>query len=78
MKTTTNNLEIETNGPQLEKTCLRWFANNKGVDQPAHPRSLISAYVIHLLESSISKLATSKISLFYVVSVAEQAGFGTT
>ena len=25
------------------------FANNKGVDQPAHPRNLISAFVIRLL-----------------------------
>ena len=40
------------------------FANNKGAYQPVHPRSLISAFVIHLLESTISKLATSKISIF--------------
>ena len=37
------------NGPRHEKTCIRWFANNKGADQPAHPRSLISAFVIRLL-----------------------------
>ena len=36
-------------GPRREKPCLRWFANNKGADQPAHPRSLISAFVIRLL-----------------------------
>ena len=35
------------------------FANNKGEDQPAHPRRLISAYIFRLLESIISKLATS-------------------
>ena len=40
------------------------FANNKGADQPAHPRRLISANVIHLLESFLSKLATSDISIF--------------
>ena len=51
-------------GPRREKTCLRGFANNKGADQPAHPRSLISAIVIRLLESIISKLATSEISIF--------------
>ena len=39
-------------------------ANNKGTDQPAHPRSLISAFVIRLLESIISRLATSEISTF--------------
>ena len=51
-------------GPRREKTCLREFANNTGTDQPAHPRSLISAFVIHSLESTISKLATSEISFF--------------
>ena len=38
--------------------------NNKGADQPAHPRSLISAFVIHFLESMISILATSEIYFF--------------
>ena len=40
------------------------FAKNKGADQPAHPRSLISALVIRLYESIISRLATSEISIF--------------
>ena len=40
------------------------FANNKGADQPAHPRRLISAFVIRYSESIISKLATSKIPIF--------------
>ena len=35
--------------PRREKTCHQWFANNKGADQPAHPRSLIRAFVIRLL-----------------------------
>ena len=61
-------------GPQREKTCLRGFANNKGADQPAHPRSLISAFVIRLLKSIKPRLATSEISLFYLVSVAEETG----
>ena len=51
-------------GPRREKTCLRWFANNKGANQPVHPRSLISAFVIRLLESIIYRLATSEISTF--------------
>ena len=51
-------------------------ANNKGTDQLAHRRSLISAFAIHLLKSIILKLAPSKISLFYLVSVAEKAVFG--
>ena len=51
------------------------FIKNKGVDQPVHPCSLISAFVIHLFKS-IFKLAT--IRIFYLVSVAEQAGFCIT
>ena len=58
-------------GPRREKTCFRGFANSTGADSPAHPRSLISAFVIRVLESTISKLATSEIS----VSVAEETGF---
>ena len=61
-------------GHRREKTCLRRFANNKGADQPAHPRSLISAFVIRFSESSISKLATGEISIFLLVSVAEETG----
>ena len=37
------------------------FANNKGADQPAHPRSLISAFIIRLMESIISRLATREV-----------------
>ena len=51
-------------GPRREKTCLRGFANNKGTDQPAHPRSLISVFVFRFLESIIPNLATSEISIF--------------
>ena len=46
------------------------LTNNTGADQPAHPRRLISAFVIRFLESIISKLATGEISIFYLVSVA--------
>ena len=40
-------------GARSEKTCFGGFANNKDAEQPAHPRSLISAFVIRLLESII-------------------------
>ena len=40
-------------------------ANNKGADQPAHVRSLISAFVVHFLKSIIAKLASYKILSFY-------------
>ena len=61
--------------PQHEKkTCLRGFENNKGTDQPALPGSLVSAFAILLLKNIISDLASSGISQFKLVSVAE-AGF---
>ena len=54
---------------------LSWdVANNTGADQPAHPRSLISAYVIRFLESIICILSTGEISFFQLVSVAEETG----
>ena len=52
-----------TIGPRREKTCFRRFANNKDADQPEYARSLISAFVIRLLESMISRLARSEISI---------------
>ena len=53
-----------TYGPRREKTCLKGFANNTGADQPAHPRSLISAFVIRFLKNIVSRLASSEISNF--------------
>ena len=41
-------------------------------------RSLISTFVIRVLKSTISKLATSEISFFYLGSVAEQACLNPT
>ena len=57
---------------------LREFANKKGADQPAHPRSLISVSFIRLLISIISSLTTSEMSCFMLVSVAEQTCFNLT
>ena len=39
--------------PHHEKTCLIIYANNKGADQPAHPHSPISTFVVHSLDSRI-------------------------
>ena len=47
-------------GLVVTKPCLLQFTNNKGADQSAHPRSLISAFVYRLLECNISRLATRK------------------
>ena len=41
-------------------------ANNKGTDKPAHPHSLISAFVGCCLDSIISILAIDKISSLYL------------
>ena len=40
------------------------YANNKGADQPAHPRSLISAIVVHCQNRMIPLLYVSEISRF--------------
>ena len=53
--------EVCTYGPRHVKTCLRWFANNTGADQPALQRRLISGFVIRVLECIVSQLATSEI-----------------
>ena len=57
-----------------EKTCLMLYANNKGADQPAHPRSLISVFVVRCLDSVMSLVSVTKISSLMLVSVAAQAG----
>ena len=74
-----NSLVVYTNfatlfRPLPETASLRWFANNKGADQPAHQRSLISAFIIRFLESITSRLAAGVISIFYLVSVAKETG----
>ena len=53
------NLPLGVRGQQRRRLCIC---------------SLISAFVVRLLESIISKLATREISLFKLVSVAEETG----
>ena len=43
--------------------CLWGFANNKDADQAEQTCGLMSIFVIHLLESIISKLGTSEMSI---------------
>ena len=64
--------------PGHEKTCLMTYANNKGADQPAHPCSLISAFVVHCLDSVMSLVPVTKISSLMLASVAEQASLSLT
>ena len=48
--------------PGHKKMCLMSYANNKGAAQPAHPRSLISAFVVRCLDSIISLDSIAEIS----------------
>ena len=50
-------------GPGHAKTCLMPYANNKGADQPAHLRSLISTFVVRCLDSMICILAISSFKI---------------
>ena len=45
------------------------YANNKGADQPAHPRSLISVFVARCLDSIVPLLPIAEISSLYLASV---------
>ena len=44
------------------RKCVMSYANNKGADQPAHSRSLISAFVVRRLDSTISLDSIAEIS----------------
>ena len=58
--------------------CFISYANNKGADQPAHSRSLISAFVVRCLDSVMSLVSVTKISRLLLASVAEQASLSQT
>ena len=50
------------------------FVNNKAADQPAHLRTLVSVFVIYILESIRSNITACEISIFLVLSVANKTG----
>ena len=54
------------------------YANNKDADQPAHLRSLISAFVFCCLDSIIPLISISEISSMYLASVAAQTSLCLT
>ena len=64
----------------MRKPVYATYANNKCADQPVHPRSLISAFVVRCLDSIISLVSihASEISSLYLASVAAQAGLSLT
>ena len=53
--------------------CLMSYTNNKGADQPAHPRRLISAFIVCCLDIIISLDFIAEISRLWLASVAAQA-----
>ena len=71
-------IDMNVYEPSHEKTCLMSYANNKGADQPAHPRSLISAFIVRCLDSVMSLVSVIYISNLMLASVAEQAGLSLT
>ena len=63
IKSDSNTLKLAiTIEPGHKKICLMLYANNKGADQPAHLRSLISAFVVRCLYSIISLDSIAEIS----------------
>ena len=54
------------------------YANYNGASQPAHPRRLISAFIVRCLDSIILLPAISKLSGLQPVSVAEQPWLSLT
>ena len=53
---------------------FKLYANNKGADQPVHPHSLMSAFVVRCLDSIVSLVSIFAIPLLSLTSVAEQTG----
>ena len=49
--------------------CLMSYANNKGADQPAHSRSLISAFVVRCLDSISLDPFLSKTCMLFLLSI---------
>ena len=54
------------------------YANIKDAVQPVQPRSLISTFAVRCLDNMIYILAVSKVSRFWLGSVADQAGLNLT
>ena len=54
------------------------YANNKEADQPAHPRSLISTFIVRCLDSIILLVFITEISSLYLASVAAQTDLSLT
>ena len=54
------------------------YANNKDADQPAHPRSLMSAFVVRCLDNIIPLVSIPENPSLYLAFVAAQVGLSHT
>ena len=54
------------------------ICEQQGVDQPARMRSLISAFIVHCLDSIIPLVSIAEFSSLHLASVAAQAGLYLT
>ena len=54
------------------------YTNNNGADQPAHPSSLISTFVVRCLDSIIHLVSISELASLYIASLTAQAGLSLT
>ena len=59
-------------GHEKKKTCLIPYENNKGADQPVHPRILISTFVVRCLNSIILVVAIKHLIEFHGMSSGGQ------
>ena len=65
---------VMVDGARSRENLFMPYANNKGADQPAHPCSLISTFVVRCLDSIILLVSISEIWSLYLASVAAQTG----
>ena len=56
----------------MAKSVFKPYANNKDTDQPAHPRSLISVFVVRCRDSLTLIVAIPETSRLLQASVAKQ------
>ena len=58
-----------------QETQTLLLANNKGADQPAHPRSLISAFVIHYMKNKVTRSGISYFPMFGWLQHVKASGY---
>ena len=68
-------MSLNYSRPTLNLLKVREAFCHRGLQTTKAQTSLISALAVHKFNSIVFKLAPSEISLFYLVSVAEKAGF---